>query len=77
MPAVKGRRSPKVFEAQESLPVSVPGERAINEQCAMRLIAFIRSELEVIPAWHPQHHEYWWQLRRLEGRLQLGPRSLP
>lgn len=62
---------------QEAMPVFVHrDERAITEQATMRFIAFARRELELIPEWHPQFHEYQCQLRRLERRLQVGPRAL-
>lgn len=63
---------------QAGLPVFVhPDEAQIDQQIALRLIAFLRREIELIPAWHAQAHEYRQQLARLERRLEVGPRPVP
>lgn len=55
---------------------SLVSAEAITEQAAMRYVAFLRSELDVIPASHHLHEEYSAQLQTLADRYVLGPRAL-
>lgn len=62
---------------QQSLPVFVNAdEEALSQQSIVRLTAWLRGELEILPAWHPLHHEYQQQLRSLRKRVPPGPRRL-
>lgn len=62
---------------QQASPMFVlQDEREIDQRVALRLIAFVRGELEWLPRWHPQHHEYRIQLERLERRCLVGPRLI-
>lgn len=51
-------------------------ERAITEQATLRMMSFLRGELEQTPDWHPHWHECSQQLRRLQRRLPTGPRAI-
>src|SRR4051794_29048904 len=44
-------------------------ETAISERASMRYAAYLRGELEQIPAWHRLHGEYRAQLDSLTRRL--------
>lgn len=46
-------------------------EADITRRASVRWQAFLQAELEELPEWHPQSHEYSIQLASLERRRQL------
>lgn len=55
---------------------AVRDERAVTEQSALRTIAFLRAELELLPEWHPLFQETTVQLAHLQCWLPTGPRGI-
>jgi hypothetical protein len=51
-------------------------EEAISRQSAVRLMGWLRAEVERLPSWHPLQAEYASQLADLERRQPLGPRQV-
>lgn len=61
---------------QQSLPVFVQDEQAITRQSIVRYVAWLRQELELLPGWHPLHHEYQQELASLLRRQAVGPSAV-
>lgn len=58
----------QIATGEQEAPVFLDqGARAIRERAAMRFAAFLESELDEIPAWHPTAARYRQQLRRMSA----------